>query len=247
MGVGGDTRVAEPDAAPVVRARVLVVDDEPHIVELLATTLRLSGHEVTTARSGQEALRLIEDERPELVILDVMLPDGDGFELCCTMRRRHPGVSVLFLTARDSTEDKVRGLGMGGDDYVTKPFSVAEVLARVQAVLRRTRGEAAVEEPVLRCADLELDERACEVRRAGEYVELSPTEFKLLRYLLVNAGRVLSKAQILDHVWRYDFGGDGSVVEKFISRLRHKIDTAGRVRLLHTVRGFGYSLRPPRA
>ncbi|WP_269459601.1 response regulator transcription factor [Allokutzneria albata] len=247
MAAGGDLRVMEPDAPPVVHARVLVVDDEPHIVELLATTLRLAGHEVLTARSGQDALRLIEEERLELVILDVMLPDRDGFELCCQLRRRCPGLSVLFLTARDSTEDKVRGLGMGGDDYVTKPFSVAEVLARVQAVLRRRGAEAVVEEHVFRCADLVLDENACEVRRAGEYVELSPTEFKLLRYLLVNAGRVLSKAQILDHVWRYDFGGDGSVVEKFISRLRHKIDTPGRERLLHTVRGFGYSIRPPRA
>ncbi|WP_282104949.1 MULTISPECIES: response regulator transcription factor [unclassified Crossiella] len=240
-GSGGGAMRLDAMAA-TAGTKVLVVDDEPYITELLATTLRLAGYDVLTAGSGAEAVRAAESGNPELLILDIMLPDTDGFELCRRLRLDRPRLPVVFLTARDSTEDKVRGLTLGGDDYVTKPFSVAEVLARVQAVLRRTRG-GQEESAALRCGELVLDEEAHEVHRAGRQLELSPTEYKLLRYLLVNAGRVVSKAQILDHVWQYDFGGDAAVVEKFISRLRHKVDAEGSP-LIHTVRGFGYTLRP---
>ncbi|MHB8451669.1 MAG: response regulator transcription factor [Mycobacteriales bacterium] len=224
--------------------RVLVVDDEPHITEVLATTLRFAGFEVAVAASGAQALAAAEAEAPQLVVLDVMLPDMDGFTVCRRLREIRPTVPVLFLTARDTTEDKVAGLTLGGDDYLTKPFAVAEVIARIQAILRRTRAGAA-DTGVLRVADLELDEDAHEVRRAGARIDLSPTEFKLLRYLLANAGRVVSKSQILDHVWNYDFGGDAGVVEKFVSQLRRKIDVENDgTPLLHTVRGFGYTLKP---
>ncbi|MGP3955643.1 response regulator transcription factor [Nonomuraea sp. 3N208] len=222
-------------------ARVLVVDDDPHIVELLATTLRFAGMRVACAASGRAALRAAVEFEPAIVILDVMLPDIDGFEVVRRLRLGGHTVAVLFLTARDGTEDKITGLTLGGDDYVTKPFSVGEIVARLHALLRRTQGAP---DRVLRHADLEMDQDAHQVRRSGQPVELSPTEYRLLRYLLLNAGRVVSKAQILDQVWQYDFGGDAGVVEKFVSNLRRKIDTKEEP-LLHTIRGFGYTLRVP--
>lgn len=220
--------------------RVLVVDDEESITQLLCTALRYEGFEVDFSDTGRGALAKVESFRPDLLLLDVMLPDLDGFEV----QRRLPDgperLPVVFLTARRETEDRVRGLTIGADDYVTKPFSLEEVIARVRAVLRRTNGTGTARR--LRYADLELDEDLHEVRRAGEVVDLTPTEFNLLRYLLANAGRVLSKPQILDHVWHYDFGGDANVVETYISYLRKKIDVIGEP-LIQTVRGVGYSLR----
>jgi two-component system OmpR family response regulator len=224
-------------------ARVLIVDDDEHISELLLTTLRFAGFVASSAGNGEDGLRQLADFQPEIAILDVMLPDIDGFEVARRLRQHGHRFPVLFLTARDATADKVTGLMLGGDDYVTKPFSVAEVIARVHTVLRRTRGEV-VEDGVFACADLLIDEVAHQVRRAGQLVELSPTEYRLLRYLMLNAGRVVSKAQILDRVWQYDFGGDASVVEKFMSTLRRKVDFADPP-LLQTVRGFGYVLRIP--
>ncbi|HET9092567.1 MAG TPA: response regulator transcription factor [Acidimicrobiales bacterium] len=223
--------------------RVLVVDDEDSITELVAMALRYEGYSVETADSGYRALALLESFRPELVILDVMLPDIDGFNVAERIRRERRDVPVLFLTARDATEDKVRGLTIGGDDYVTKPFSVAELVARVQAVLRRTGGASTGDRLVL--ADLEMDDDAHEVRRSGKLVDLTATEYRLLRYLLVNARRVLTRAQLLDHVWSYDFGGDAGVLETYISYLRKKVDFV-EPHLIHTVRGVGYVLRPPR-
>jgi two-component system, OmpR family, response regulator len=232
-------------------ARILVVDDEPSISDLLVTGLRFVGFDVRSAGTGVDALSVAAEFRPEIVVLDVMLPDVDGFEVCRQLRADGRRVGVVFLTARDATEDKVKGLTIGGDDYVTKPFSLEEVVARVRAVLRRSRmgqhGEATdeVDDGVLRYADLELDEDIHEVRRADNVVDLSPTEFALLRYLMLNAGRVLSKAQILDHVWHYDFGGDYGIVESYISYLRKKVDKF-EPPLIHTLRGVGYSLRLPR-
>src|SRR5690606_3352901 len=188
-----------------VEARLLVVEDDPNILELLSASLRFAGFEVTTARTGSEGVTTALRSNPDLVVLDVMLPDLDGFEVIKLMRAEGARVPVVFLTARDTTEDKIRGLTLGGDDYVTKPFSLEELTARIRAVLRRTAG---VQSPRLTFADLELDEESHEVYRAGRRVSLSPTEFKLLRYLMLNANRVLSKAQILDHVWNYDFRGD---------------------------------------
>jgi two-component system OmpR family response regulator len=230
------------EAAPT---RILVVDDEESIALLVATVLRYEGFEVRTAAGGRQALAAVADFRPHLVVLDVMLPDLDGFEV----QRRLAGdggerVPVVFLTARDATEDAVRGLTLGADDYVTKPFSLEELLARIRAVLRRAYGDSGRQGP-LRFADLELDEETREVRRAGAPVRLTPTEFNLLRYLMQNARRVLSKAQILDQVWRYDFNGDSNVVETYISYLRRKVDGGGGPPLIHTVRGVGYSLRLP--
>ena len=228
------------------KARLLVVDDEPNIRELLAASLRLAGFEVATATGGLQALQVAQRQRPDLVVLDVMLPDLDGFDVARRLRTGDARTPVLFLTARDATEDKVSGLTLGGDDYVTKPFSLDEVLARIRAVLRRSTGQQRpAESPRLSFADIELDEESHEVVKAGEVVSLSPTEFKLLRYLMANAGRVLSKAQILDHVWNYDFNGEANVVESYISYLRRKIDTT-EPRLLHTIRGVGYTLRLPR-
>jgi len=226
----------------VAEARVLVVDDEANITDLVGTALRYVGFEVATAATGREAIERARAFRPELIVLDVMLPDLDGFEVTRRLRGEGLRIPVLFLTARDATEDKVAGLTLGGDDYVTKPFSLEELVARVRAVLRRTGGE----EPAGRLvfADLELDEDTHEVFRAGEVLPMTPTEFKLLRYLMVNARRVLSKAQILDHVWEYDFGGDANVVETYISYLRKKVDRV-EPRLIHTVRGVGYTLRLP--
>ena len=228
-------------------ARLLVVDDEPNILELLATSLRFAGFEVVTATNGRDALAEARRYRPDLVVLDVMMPDMDGFAVVRRMRGEGSTAPVLFLTARDATEDKVTGLTVGGDDYVTKPFSLEEIVARIRAVLRRTssRGSAGEAPSRLTFADIELDDDTHEVWKAGELVSLSPTEFKLLRYFMQNAGRVLSKSQILDHVWHYDFGGEANVVESYVSYLRRKVDTS-EPRLLHTLRGVGYVLRVPR-
>ncbi len=226
-------------------ARILVVDDEDNIRDLLATALRYTGFDVATADTAFAARQQATSFLPELLLLDVMLPDEDGMALCRRLRQDGVRAPVIFLTAKDATEDKVRGLTVGGDDYITKPFSLEEVVARIRAVLRRTRDNQD-EDRSLRFDDLELNEDTHEVFRDGHSVALSPTEFKLLRYLLLNPERVLSKAQILDHVWQYDFDGDANVVETYISYLRKKIDRGGRP-LLHTVRGVGYSLRLPRA
>ncbi|MFF4773760.1 response regulator transcription factor [Microtetraspora fusca] len=224
-------------------ARLLVVDDEPNIRELLSVSLRYAGFEVVTASDGREAVQLAERVRPDLMVLDVMLPDMDGFAVSGRLRDAGRRIPVVFLTARDATGDKVAGLSLG-DDYVTKPFSLEEVLARIRAVLRRTRGEGP-HSSRLQVADLEMDEEAHQVWRGGRQVRLSPTEFKLLHYFMINQGRVLSKAQILDHVWHYDFGGDRNVVESYVSYLRRKIDTVDP-KLIHTLRGVGYVLRAPR-
>ncbi len=223
------------------QVRVLVVDDEPNITELVATALRYEGFDVRSAGDGREALALVETFRPELLVLDVMLPDIDGFEVQRRLIDRGRKTPVVFLTAKDATEDKVRGLTIGGDDYVTKPFSLEELVARIRAVLRRTR-TAETDERRLKFADLEMDDDAHEVRRGERVIELTPTEFSLLRFLLANPRRVLSKDQILDHVWHYDFGGDASIVETYISYLRKKVDVE-EPRLIHTVRGVGYTLR----
>jgi two-component system OmpR family response regulator len=223
--------------------RVLVVDDEPNIVDVISMALRFEGFEVASAGTGADAIASVAAKRPQLLVLDVMLPDLDGFEVHRRLAGNGGHLPEVFLTARRETEDRVRGLTIGADDYVVKPFSLEELIARVRAVLRRTRG---TERPQrLTYSDLELDEDTREVQRAGTLIELTPTEFNLLRYLLANSGRVLSKPQILDHVWRYDFGGDSNVVETYISYLRKKVDVLGPP-LIHTVRGFGYSLRLPR-
>jgi two-component system, OmpR family, response regulator len=227
---------------PIKRSRLLVVEDEPSIRELLAASLRFAGFEVDTASTGTDALRSVERVRPDLILLDVMLPDRDGFEVVRRLRSGGLSVPVLFLTARDGAEDKITGLTIGGDDYVTKPFSLEEVIARVNAVLRRTKAQPEPPDNRLRYADLELEVDSHEVRRGGRLVQLSPTEFKLLHFLLRNAGRVLSKAQILDQVWHYDFNGEAGVVESYISYLRRKVDDV-EPRLIHTVRGVGYVLR----
>jgi two-component system OmpR family response regulator len=224
-------------------ARVLVVDDEDSITDLVSTALRYTGFDVEVASTGRAAISTAATFRPELIVLDIMLPDLDGFEVTKRLRADGLRVPVVFLTARDATEDKVAGLTIGGDDYVTKPFSLEELVARVRAVLRRTRGDDNGSGR-LQFSDLELDEDTHEVWRAGAPVALTATEFKLLRYLMLNARRVLSKAQILDHVWEYDFGGDANVVETYISYLRKKVDQVDP-RLIHTVRGVGYTLRLP--
>jgi two-component system OmpR family response regulator len=226
------------------KARILVVDDEPNITELVSMALRYEGFEVDVAADGRSALARAATFRPHLMVLDVMLPDLDGFGVLKRIRADGQQVSVVFLTARDATEDKVNGLTLGGDDYVTKPFSVEELVARVRAVLRRTGNGPGAGSSRLTFADLELDEDTREVWRGDELIELTATEFKLLRYLMLNARRVLSKAQILDHVWQYDFGGDANVVETYISYLRKKVDKT-EPRLIHTVRGVGYTLRVP--
>ncbi|MBQ0927287.1 response regulator transcription factor [Saccharopolyspora endophytica] len=224
-------------------ARVLVVDDEPNILELLAAALRLSGFEVRGAATGADALRAAAEFHPDIVVLDVMLPDRDGFSVATELRGGGSTVPVLFLTARDAVEDRIAGLTAGGDDYVTKPFSLDEVVLRLRAILRRVRPEPD-DSATLRYQDLELDEDTYEVRRAGQLVSLSPTEFKLLRYLLINAEKVVSKVQILDRVWNYEFGGDSRIVESYISYLRRKVDSVSPP-LIHTIRGVGYVLRLP--
>ncbi|WP_236668008.1 MULTISPECIES: response regulator transcription factor [unclassified Nonomuraea] len=227
-----------------MEARLLIVEDDPNILELLAASLRFAGFDVTTAKSGLHAVAAVQRHRPDLVVLDVMLPDLDGFEIVRRLRGGGLRTPVVFLTARDETEDKIRGLTIGGDDYVTKPFSLEEVIARIHAVLRRTSGEPQSAPPRLTFADIELDEESHEVWRGGNAVALSPTEFKLLRYFMTNAGRVLSKPQILDHVWDYDFRGEVGIVESYVSVLRRKIDNRSP-RLIHTLRGVGYVLRLP--
>jgi two-component system, OmpR family, response regulator len=226
--------------------RVLVVDDEPYLADLVATALRYEGFEPAVAATGTEALSQVTAFRPDLIVLDVMLPDGSGLDTCRRLRRDGCEAPVVFLTARDATEDKIAGLTVGGDDYVTKPFSLEELIARIRAVLRRTSRPGDAETARLGFADLEIDEDAYEVSRGGTPLELTPTEFKLLRYLVINAGRVLSKRQILDHVWDYDFGGNDSVVQTYISYLRRKVDAVDPP-LIHTVPRVGYVLRLPRA
>jgi two-component system, OmpR family, response regulator len=225
------------DAPAKSEARLLVVDDEPTILELLAGTLRFAGFDVQTAVSGAEALRAAAAAKPDLILLDVMMPGCDGFDVIRRIRGSGPRIPVIFLTARDSVHERVTGLTLGGDDYVTKPFSLDEVLARIRAVLRRSRGEPEAGSR-LAVADLHLDEDSHQVWRAGTEVALSPNEFKLLRYMMINAGRVLSRAQILDHVWDYSFDGDGNIVESYVCYLRRKLDR-GEPRLIHTIRGIG--------
>lgn len=224
-------------------ANLLVVDDEPNIRDLLASSLRFAGFEVSTAEDGASAFHLATTEHPDLIVLDVMLPDMDGFTVTRRIRDAGLQIPVLFLTARDDMRDKIQGLTVGGDDYVTKPFGLEEVVARIRAILRRTMATDG-DDGILRIADLELDEDAHEVRRAGELIDLSPTEFKLLRYLMINDGRVVSKMQILDHVWEYDWDGEAAIVESYISYLRRKLAVPGNSGdLIHTRRGVGYMLR----
>ncbi|WP_197487753.1 response regulator transcription factor [Rhodococcus sp. LB1] len=229
-----------------VEARVLVVDDEPNILELLSVSLRFQGFEVATATTGAEGLDTARTFRPDAVILDVMMPGMDGFGLLKRLRADGVDAPVLFLTAKDAVEDKISGLTLGADDYVTKPFSLEEVVTRLRVILRRA-GKVSVEEQSARIkfADIELDDDTREVWKAGDLVSLSPTEFTLLRYFMVNAGTVLSKPRILDHVWNYDFGGEVGVVESYVSYLRRKVDT-GETPLIHTLRGVGYVMREPR-
>lgn len=239
-----------------VEASIVVVDDEPSIRELLVASLHFAGFDVETAASGSEAIEVIERVHPDLIVMDVMLPDIDGFTVTRRIRQNGVVVPVLFLTARDDTQDKIMGLTVGGDDYVTKPFSLEEVVARIRAILRRTQ-EPEEDTPVVRVADLEINEDSHDVSRAGVPIELSPTEYKLLHYLMDNEGRVLSKSQILNHVWQYDWGGDAAIVESYISYLRKKIDgieikhddgyIEKVVPLIETKRGIGYMIRVPKA
>ena len=236
-----------PGAQPAADARsyrVLVVDDEPNIVEVIAMALRFQGFIVERAGSGREALAAVSSFKPHLMILDVMLPDMEGFEVASRLGAQRAGVPIIFLTARDTTEDKVRGLSGGGDDYMTKPFSLEELVARIRTILRRS-GQASPESGRLSFEDLEMDEESREVTRAGEPIALTATEYRLLRYLMLNPRRVLTRAQLLDHVWNYDFGGDGRVLETYISYLRKKLDAHGPP-LIRTVRGVGYALQAPR-
>ena len=230
------------DALAVTTARLLLVDDEDNLRSMLEAALRHSGFEVHPVANGRDALEAVPVVQPDLIVLDVMLPDLDGFDVCKRLRTSGDRTPVLFLTARDATDDRVRGLTMGGDDYLVKPFSLEELVARIIAVLRRSGLDPTADD--LRCADLQMDDDAHLVLRGGTEVNLSPTEYNLLRYLLVNKGRVVSKAQILDHVWDYDFGGDGGVVETYIGYLRRKLDTI-EPRLIQTIRGVGYTLRVP--
>ncbi len=226
-----------------LKSRILVADDEPSIVDAVATALRYEGFDVEEATNGRTALNAAQERPPDLIVLDVMLPDLDGFEV--TRRLRSDGVHspVLFLTARDALEDKVTGLTVGGDDYVTKPFALAEIVARTRAILRRAGAEDEAEGSI-NFADVEMDEAAHVVRRAGAEVALTATEFNLLRFFLRNPRQVLSKAQILDNVWHYDFGGDANVVETYVSYLRKKLEAHGPP-LIHTIRLVGYTLREP--
>jgi two-component system, OmpR family, response regulator len=225
--------------------RVLVVDDERNIAEVVSMALRFEGFSVQTASCGRDALAAVASFKPHLIVLDVMLPDIEGFEVARRLGAQRASVPIIFLTARDATEDKVRGLTGGGDDYMTKPFSLEELVARIRTILRRV-GAAAADSSVLTFEDLELDEETREVTRGGVQIELTATEYRLLRYLLLNPRRVLTRAQILDHVWNYDFGGDGRVLETYISYLRKKLDVHGPP-LIRTVRGVGYALQAPRA
>jgi two-component system OmpR family response regulator len=230
--------------APAQLGRLLVVDDEPAILDTVSRFLRFLGYDVRTAATAHEALGTARDFLPELILLDVMLPDGDGFEVMRRLRQDGLPHAVVFLTARDTRKDLVKGLTAGGDDYITKPFGLDEVAARIGAVLRRTRRQQNPD-PVLRVADLELDPTSYAVHRGGTPIELSPTEFRLLRYLMLHSGRVIPRAQLLDHVWSYDFNGDDTVVATYISYLRRKIDSLGPT-LIRTQRGVGYSITEPR-
>jgi two-component system OmpR family response regulator len=234
---------ADPKGKPA--ARVLVVDDEPNIADVISIALRYNDYEVETAASGGEAMKAVAAARPDLIVLDVMLPDFDGFEVARRLRERADETPILFLTAKDTTDDKVRGLTLGGDDYVTKPFSVEELLARIASILRRF-GRAGGGESVLRFGDLELDDETREVFRDGDLLDLTDTEYRLLRFLMTHPRRVLTRAQILDHVWEYDFAGDARVLETYVSYLRKKLEAYGP-RLIQTVRGVGYALRLPPA
>jgi two-component system OmpR family response regulator len=225
--------------------RVLVVDDEPNLVEVLTMALRFQGFVVESATNGREALTAVSSFKPHLMVLDVMLPDMEGFDVAARLGAQRASVPIIFLTARDATEDKIRGLTGGGDDYMTKPFSLEELVARIRTILRRT-GQATPDSARLVFEDLEMDEESREVTRAGEAIELTATEYRLLRYLLLNPRRVLTRAQLLDHVWNYDFGGDGRVLETYISYLRKKLDAHGPS-LIKTVRGVGYALQAPRS
>jgi two-component system OmpR family response regulator len=232
--------LTRPDGSPL---RVLVVDDEVNIAELVGMALRYEGFDVSVAHTGAKAVSTARSVAPDVVVLDMMLPDFDGLEVLRRMRSTDPDVPVVFLTARDAVEDRIAGLTAGGDDYVTKPFSLEELVARLRGLLRRTGARRVEEGAVLVVGDLELDEDSHEVRRAGEEITLTATEFELLRFLMRNPKRVMSKAQILDRVWNYDFGGQANVVELYISYLRKKID-AGREPMIHTMRGAGYVLKP---
>jgi two-component system OmpR family response regulator len=237
---------AELRAADGRGLRVLVVDDETVLTELLTMALRYEGWEVTAAGTGAAALHLVDEFRPDAVVLDIMLPDMDGLAVLRGMRAVCPDIPVLFLTAKDAVEDRVLGLTAGGDDYVTKPFSIEELAARLRGLMRRVHGTVAIRRNVLAVGDLTLDEDSREVYRDGKEIRLTATEFELLRYFMRNPRRVLSKAQILDRVWNYDFGGQANVVELYVSYLRKKID-AGREPMIHTMRGAGYVLRPANA
>jgi len=232
-------------AAGERRHRVLVVDDEPNIVDVIEMALRYQGFEVASAATGAEAVAQVRAFDPHLLVLDVMLPDTEGFEVARRLGAARARVPILFLTARDATDDRVRGLSVGGDDYVTKPFSLEELVARIRAILRRT-GAAEPESSRLTFEDLELDEDTREVTRGGAFVALTATEYRLLRYLMLNPRRVLTRAQLLEHVWSYDFGGDARVLETYVSYLRKKLDAHGPP-LIQTVRGVGYALRLARA
>lgn len=232
--------------APAHGPRVLVVDDEVNIRELLSVSLKFQGYQVEVAANGPEAIDRCRSDKPDLLILDVMMPGMDGFGLLRRLRADGVTAPALFLSARDSVEDKINGLTIGGDDYVTKPFSLEEVVARLQVLLRRSGfDENAKSSSRITFADIELDDETHEVFKAGKLVSLSPTEFTLLRYFMVNAGTVLSKPRILDHVWNYDFGGEVNVVESYVSYLRRKLDF-GEKPLIHTLRGVGYVMREPR-
>jgi two-component system OmpR family response regulator len=246
MAANTSSRSPLTDGSPSVSGspvRVLVVDDEPTLAELVTMALRYEGWEVRSAGNGMSAVRVAREFRPDVVVLDVMLPDLSGLDVLHRLRERSPNLPVLFLTAKDAVEDRIAGLTAGGDDYVTKPFSLEEVVLRLRALLRRTQVAEAVSGSVLAVGDLTLDEDSREVHRGGQLIELTATEFELLRYLMRNARKVLSKAQILDRVWNYDFGGQANIVELYISYLRKKID-AGREPMIHTLRGAGYVLKP---
>ena len=236
----GHDHLTRADGSPI---RALVVDDEPALGELLTTVLRYEGWQVEAALTGHAAIRAARTLEPDVIVLDVMLPDLGGIEVLRRIRVTHPHVPVLFLTAKDAVEDRIAGLTAGGDDYVTKPFSLEEVVARLRALLRRTGATAQHEEPELVVGDLTMDEDSHEVSRGGQEIRLTATEFELLRYFMRNPKRVLSKAQILDRVWQYDFGGQANIVELYVSYLRRKID-AGRTPMIHTLRGVGYVLKP---
>ncbi|MFT3877059.1 MAG: response regulator transcription factor [Propioniciclava sp.] len=233
-------QLTRPDGTPI---RVLTVDDEPAITELLRMALRYEGWEVTTADSGLGAVQAAREVRPDVIVLDIMLPDFDGLEVMRRIRADQPDVPVIFLTAKDAVDDRISGLTAGGDDYVTKPFSLEELVARLRGLLRRSGATTARPGSELVVGDLRMDEDSHEVTRAGEPIHLTATEFELLRFLMRNPRRVLSKAQILDRVWNYDFGGQANVVELYISYLRKKIDS-GREPMIHTLRGAGYVLKP---